>query len=338
MADKKVVLTTRPLHQDVAEKLGRSYEVRVAESLDSETLAAQARVADALIVRDPIEATVLADPGRLRVAVRHGAGLDMIPVEAATAAGVLVSSAPGANAPAVAEHVALATLGLLRRQSQVRVTLESEGWLEARKMAADAQELGTSTVGIVGLGNVGSRVSAIIRRGFGATVLGFDAYAPKPFENAESTELDDLFTRSDIVVLCCPLTPETRHLVSRERLAHMKQTAFLVNAARGGVVDNEALIAAIESGVIAGAALDVFEEEPLPANDPLWQVEEITITPHVAAVTEPSDIRVGLHVLSEIDAVFAGGLPRNLANPAALQRFDQRFGTDHHADGTGAGR
>jgi D-3-phosphoglycerate dehydrogenase len=296
-----------------------------ASAPDAATLLREGRDADIIIVRAPLPVELFDTPPRLRAAIRHGAGLDMIPVDAATKAGVLVANVPGVNASAVAEHVIMVSLSLLRRFRLVDRDLRSQGWQRGRAHADLAHELSGRVMGIVGMGNVGRAVHRIAFHGFGLEVVATTRTPASLPNDSRAADLDSLLARADVVVLCCPLTSETRGLISRERIARMKPGAVLVNVSRGPVVDEAALVEALQEGRIAGAALDVFETQPLAADHPLLTLDNVILTPHLAGITEESMLRMGVGAAHEAIRVLTGALPKNLSNPEAEPRYRQRF-------------
>ncbi|MGO4835532.1 NAD(P)-dependent oxidoreductase, partial [Rhizobiaceae sp. 2RAB30] len=259
MRDRPRIFSTHTLHPRATAMLADAGELLVASALDPETLIREASDADIVIVRAPLPPALFPAATRLRAAIRHGAGLDMIPIEAATEAGVLVANVPGVNARSVAEHVFFVTLALLRRFRMMDADLRGRGWLAGRAHADHTNELAGRTIGIVGLGNVGRTVMRIARDGFGLRVVVASRSTPRDLPNdVMNLGVDDLVAESDVLVLCCPLTPETTGLLSRDRIGRMKPDALVVNVARGAVIDDDALITALQQGRIGGAALDVF--------------------------------------------------------------------------------
>jgi D-3-phosphoglycerate dehydrogenase len=319
------ILSTHPLHPRAAAMLADAGDLVVASSPDADTLLREGRDADIVIVRAPLPEALFAEAPRLRAAVRHGAGLDMIPVEAATRAGVLVANVPAVNAVTVAEHVFMVTLALLRRFRQVDGDLRGKGWAAGRAHADAGHDLAGRTLGIVGMGAVGRAVARIAQHGFGLAVAAFTRTPAAVPEGVRALDLDTLLASADVLVLCCPLTAESRGLVSRERIARMKPGAILVNVARGPVVDEEALVAALRSGHLAGAALDVFDTQPLPPDHPLLSLETVILTPHMAGITEESMMRMGVGAAGEAIRVLGGELPVNLRNPEAVAAYRRRF-------------
>jgi D-3-phosphoglycerate dehydrogenase len=320
-----MIFSTHPLHPKAAAMLGAADTLRIASATDGETLLREGSGAEVIIVRAPIPPAYFSDAPHLRAAVRHGAGLDMIPYDAATAAGVLIANVPGVNAPTVAEHVFMVMLVLLRRFRAVDRDLRGKGWFAGRAHADDGLDLGGRTLGIVGMGNIGKAIFRIARHGFGLDVVANSRSPSSVPEGARYLPLDELVAVADIVVLCCPLTPETTGLLSRDRIFRMKQGALLANVSRGPVVDDAALIEALQSGHLAGAALDVFTTQPLPPDHPYLQLDNVIVTPHMAGITDESMMRMGVGAASEAIRVLNGELPVNLRNPEVVDAYKRRF-------------
>jgi D-3-phosphoglycerate dehydrogenase len=320
-----VILSTHPLHPSAADRLAGAGDLVIASAIDAATLEREARDADVVIVRAVLPQSFFETAHRLRAAIRHGAGLDMIPVEAATRAGVLVANVPGANARTVAEHVFFVAMALLRRFRHVDRDLREKGWLAGRDHAVAGNELTGRTMGIVGMGAVGREAARIARHGFGLDVVANSRRAESLPEGVRFVTVDELVEASDIVVLCCPLTPETTGLISAERIARMKPGALLVNVSRGPVVDDAALIAALRDNRIGGAALDVFSVQPLPSDHPYLGFSNVIVTPHMAGITEESMLRMGLGAAEETLRVLRNELPLNLRNPDVVERYRRRF-------------
>jgi len=322
------ILSTHPLHPRATAMLAGAARLAVASALDAKTLTAEASDADIVIVRAPLPPELFQRAASLRAAIRHGAGLDMIPLEAATAAGVLVANVPAVNARSVAEHVMFAALALLRQFRKVDRDLRAKGWLAGREHANSNIELAGKTMGIVGLGAVGQAVGHIAAHGFDLKVVATTRSMQPAPDKVGFLSIDALVEQSDIIVLCCPLTEETRGLISRERIARMKPNALLINVSRGPVVDDDALIEALRKGRIGGAALDVFATQPLPANHPYFSFDNVIITPHMAGITEESMMRMGVGAAGEALLVLGGKLPVNLRNPDVVGHYWRRFPAD----------
>jgi D-3-phosphoglycerate dehydrogenase len=317
------ILLTQAIHPAVQARLAELGEVRVAADTLPDTLRRDAAGCSVVVVRAPLPDDIFDAAPSLVGAVRHGAGVDMIPVEAATARGVLVANVPGANAHTVAEHVLLSLLHLARRRGSVQAHLQTgtEGWAAARALADTGFELPGRTIGLVGYGHVGQAIARLCS-GLAMRVLAHSPSGPR--KGAPATEhvtLGALLSRSDFVVLACPLTAQTRGLIGAAELAAMRPGACLVNVARGPVVQEAALIDALRSGRLAGAALDVFDVQPLRDDHPYRQMEQVLLTPHVAGITEDSMRRMGLGVVIAVDHLLRGDVPPNCINPQAEAAF-----------------
>ncbi len=269
-----------------------------------EELKARLIDADALIVRNrtQVNAELLAAAPRLRVVGRLGVGLDNIDVPACAARDVAVIPATGANALAVAEYVIGVAMVLLRGTYFATADVAAGKW--PRAALSSGREIAGKTLGIVGFGGIG-RLTGKLGRALGMRVIGFDAeLAPGDAvwrdDGAEPRTLDALLAQSDVLTLHVPLLPATRNLIDARRIAAMKPGAILVNTARGGVVDEAALAAALSSGSLGGAALDVFEQEPLRAGSPLAGCPNLILTPHIAGVTTESNERVSSMIADKV--------------------------------------
>ncbi|MBX3611958.1 MAG: hydroxyacid dehydrogenase [Burkholderiaceae bacterium] len=293
------------------ESLRGAFDVDYAPELVDDRAGLLARVAeaDALIVRNRtrVDREVLAAAPRLRAVGRLGVGLDNIDVAACEAAGVAVYPATGANSLAVAEYVVATSMVLLRGAYLSSNEVAAGQWPRARM--SQGRETAGKTLGLVGFGGIG-RMTAKLAQALGMRVLAYDPMLP-PDAPAWSEagvgrrELDALFGEVDVLSLHVPLTESTRGLVDAARLARMKPDAILVNTARGGVVDETALAAALRSGKLGGAALDVFDDEPLRAGSPLAGAPNLILTPHIGGVTRESNERVSSLIAERIRAFFS---------------------------------
>ena len=316
MSDLPKILLTNPIHPDGAALLADHADLVLAPDTSEATLRRMAADVDGIIVRAKLPADIADHAPRLKGMVRHGVGLDFIPVEAATARGIPVANLPGSNTQAVVEYVFAALFHLRRRLAHMDGQLRSGGWAAARGLADGVAELGATTIGIVGVGAIGRRVAETARLGFGMTVLGTSRRPGSLPDGVEAAAIDDLFARSDAVVISCPLTEETRGLVDARLIGRMKPSAVLVNVSRGPVVDANALAAALSSGSIGGAALDVFDVQPLPADSPLFDCPNLLLTPHVAGITATSMRGMSVGAAEEMLRILRGQDPVNLVNPA----------------------
>lgn len=314
-----VVLLTNAIHPDGEAVLAGRAELVLAPDTSAETLRRLARDAAGIIVRAKLPDDIVDHAPRLKGMVRHGVGLDFIPVDAATAKGITVANLPGSNTNAVAEFAISALLSLRRPHARFDARLRTEGWTASRGDATATREIGTDTLGIVGVGAVGSRIAAIAKYGFGMRVIGASRRAGRMAAGVEERPLDDVFAESDALVLSCALTEETRGLVNAKRLQALKRDAVLINVSRGAVVETGALVDALRHQRIAGAALDVFDEQPLPADDPLLACPNLLLSPHVAAITSTSMRAMSVGAAEEMLLILNGKPPRNLVNPGALR-------------------
>lgn len=306
------VLVAEPLGQAGLDRLAQDHEVDVRLNLTRDEFLAALFDYDALIVRSQVQvdASAIAAGARLKVVGRAGVGVDNIDVDAATRASIAVVNAPTANTLAAAEHTLALLLALARRVAAADASVRRGEWRRADFMGT---ELGGKTLGIVGLGRVGLAV-ADRARAFAMNLLGSD-----PLVSAEATatygvrlvDVDELLAQSDVVTLHVPLVAQTRGLLDAARLGSMKRGALLVNVARGGVVDEDALADALASGQLGGAAIDVFEHEPL-GDSPLLHAPNTILTPHLGASTAEAQARASLEVAQGVLDVLGG-------RPAAYQ-------------------
>ena len=312
---KPTVLITSPVHPDAEAILTPVAEIVIAPDPGADTLRAMVKEADGLIVRNQLPADIFDDAPRLRGVVRHGVGLDFIPVDAATERGIAVANLPGSNTQAVAEYVFSALFHLRRPLGAMDARHRSEGWNAARAMTGAMPEIGGTTLGILGVGNIG-RLVARIGLGFGMDVIGTSRSGRVP-DDVTSVVIEELFASSDAVVIACSLTEETRGLVNARLIAAMKPTAVLINISRGAVIETAALVEALKEGRIGGAAVDVYEHQPVAKDDPLFSCPNLLMTPHSAALTTTSNRGMGVGAAEEMVRILAGEPPRNFVNPAS---------------------
>ena len=275
--------------------------------------------ADALLVRSAVQVTaaVLEKAPRLRVIGRAGVGVDNVDLDAATQAGVLVMNTPGGNAISVAEHTLALMLGMARHIPQANVSTRAGKW-EKKKFLGN--ELRGKTLGIVGLGSIGREVVKRARA-FEMRILAHDPYVTAKIAEdfgAELADLPALYAASDYITLHVALTPETTRMLSRQAFAQMKAGVRIVNCARGELVDEEALLEAMQSGKVADAALDVFASEPVPAAYPLFASEGVLATPHIGGSTEEAQEIVGVRIAEQVVEYLKNGVAINAVNMPAL--------------------
>jgi D-3-phosphoglycerate dehydrogenase len=289
--------------------LGQSPDVSVVKAIkDPAKLKASLPQAHALLVRSETKVTaeMMAQAPELKVIGRAGIGVDNINVEEATKRGVAVFNAPGGNTVSAAEHTLGLLLALARKIPWADASMRRGEWDRGRFQGT---ELSGKTLGIVGLGRIGSHI-ATIARALGMEIIAHDPFLPAGRAQQLGIELlplDDLLTHADVVTLHIPLTRETKALLDRRRLTLMKPTALLLNTARGGLVDETALLEALEQGKLAGAAVDVYGTEPLPADSPLRKAERLIVTPHLAASTVEAQHKVGLEICRVVQHALVTG-------------------------------
>ncbi len=302
------VLVAAPLHEKAIEVLKNAgFEVLYEEYPDEGRLIELAGDVDAIVVRSKPKVTrkVIENAPKLKVIGRAGVGLDNIDLEAAKERGIKVVNSPGASSRSVAELVLAMMFNVARKVAFADRKMREGVWAKKQCLGI---ELDGKTLGIVGFGRIGYQI-AKIARALGMNVLLYDPYPNE--ERAKEVggkfvDLETLLKESDVVTLHVPLIDATYHLINEERLKLMKPTAILINAARGAVVDNNAIVKALREGWIAGAGLDVFEEEPLPADHPLTKLDNVVLTPHIGASTVEAQMRAGVQVAEQIVEILKG--------------------------------
>lgn len=315
------VLVTEKIAQRGLDLLAEAgHEVDVREGLDPAQLLDAVAGAQALVIRSAtrVTAEVLVAGTDLQVVGRAGVGLDNVDVAAATERGVMVVNAPTSNILSVAEHAIGLLLAQARNIPQAHAALVAGRWERSRW---EGVELHGKVLGIVGLGRAGSLV-AQRALAFGMRLLAFDPYLSAERARAMGVELrsvEDLFAEADFVTIHTPKTPETTGLVNRDLLAKAKPGIRIVNTARGGIVDEEALAEAIRDGIVAGAALDVFSTEPPPPDSPLLGLEQVIVTPHLGASTEEAQDKAGVTIAEQVLLALAGDFVPYAVNVAATE-------------------
>src|SRR5437016_4892892 len=308
------VLVADPIAEAGIARLREHAEVDVQLKQSPASLVARIPEYDALIVRSEtrVDATVIQAGSRLKVIGRAGAGVDNIDVEAATRAGVLVVNAPSGNTIAATEHTMAMMLALARHIPQADQAVKAGRWERSRFLG---NELRDKVLGVVGLGSIGREV-AHRAQAFGMRVIASDPMLSEERAtqlNVKLMPFEALMAEADVVTLHVPLTGETHHLIDARALARAKPGVRLINVARGGIVDEAALWTALQDGHVAGAALDVVDEEP-PGENPLMPLPPVITTPHLGASTEEAQISVALEITDQVIAVLDGGLPRFALN------------------------
>lgn len=287
--------------------------------ISMEALAEKIGEFDALVIRSRTRVTreMLANPGRLRIIGRAGAGVDNVDIEAATEKGVIVMNTPGGNTVSTAEHAISMMLSLARRIPQADASMKAGKW---DKKSIVGTEMFGKTLGILGMGKIG-RVVADHMLAFGMKILAYDPFLTQDAARELGVTLADLDTicqQADVITIHAPANAETRGMIDARRIALMKPTMLLVNCARGGIIDEEALVEALKERRIAGAALDVFSVEPLPADHPLRSLDNVVLTPHLAASTTEAQEKVAEQIAEQIRDALTGGVIRNAVNAPSV--------------------
>jgi len=310
------VLITDSIDQTGIDILSQVAQVDQKIGISNSELASIIQDYDALMIRSGTQVTeeIINSSSKLRIIGRAGVGVDNVDVKAATQKGVLVVNSPGGNTIAAAEHTIAMMLALSRHIPIANSSTLSGKW-ERKKFVGN--ELYKKKLGVVGLGKIGAHV-AKVANALGMEVCGYDPFVST--ERAQQiqvklSDLEDLFQQSDYVTLHLPRTPETENLVNMEVLKNMKSSAKLINCARGGLIDEEALAKALNQSLIAGAAIDVFSKEPLESNSPLLKVEKnLILTPHLGASTREAQENVAVDVAEQIRDVLLGLSARTAVN------------------------
>lgn len=313
------VLLTNPIDSAVTAALAQVANVRQASAADMQTLAREGLDCDVIVVRAPLPESLFYESTVLRGVVRHGAGLDMIPVPAASDNAIVVANTPNVNARSVAEYVMAQMLLLGRHLHRVDAQLRASTWHRARRLADDAVELGGKCVGIIGAGAIGTDVGAMAHHGFNMKVLGYRrSDSPLP-AFMESATVNQLLSQADFVVLACPLTPQTRGMINAEKLALMKDGASLINVSRGAVINEADLLNELQSGRIQ-AALDVYAEQPLADDSPFKTLPNVILSSHLAGITKESMRRMSECAALQVMDILSGRLPQFLVNTEVAER------------------
>ncbi len=313
---KPVVLIAEELSPATVDALGPDFEIRNVDGTDRPALLAALSDAHAVLVRSAtkIDAEAIAAAPVLKVVARAGVGLDNVDIKAATTAGVMVMNAPTSNIISAAELTVGHILSLARHIPAAHASLAAGAW---KRSSYTGVELYEKTVGIIGLGRIGALITQRLQA-FGVTVIAYDPYvttARAQQLGVELVSLDDLLRRADFTTIHMPRTPETLGMISDAQFALMKPTAFVVNVARGGLIDEDALHRALTSNTIAGAGLDVFVAEP-PKDSPLLALPNVVVTPHLGASTDEAQEKAGVSVAKSVRLALGGELVPDAVNVA----------------------
>ncbi|MDY0913188.1 phosphoglycerate dehydrogenase [Rathayibacter festucae] len=313
---KPVVLIAEELSPATVDALGPDFEIRSVDGTDRPALLEALGSADAILVRSAtqVDAEAIAAAPSLKVVARAGVGLDNVDITAATAAGVMVVNAPTSNIISAAELTVGHILSLARHIPAAHSALAQGLWKRSKYTGVELYE---KTVGIIGLGRIGALITARLQA-FGVNVVAYDPYVTSARAQQLGVTLlplEELLAQSDFITIHMPKTPETTGMISDAQLALMKPTAFLVNVARGGLIDEDALHRALVAKTIAGAGLDVFVKEP-PTDSPLLALENVVVTPHLGASTDEAQEKAGVSVAKSVRLALSGELVPDAVNVA----------------------
>ncbi len=320
-AGRPVVVVTRRLPASVEQQLAREFDARLNADdhpFSTAELEGALRTADGLLptVTDRLAAQVLAaEPLRARIIANYGVGFNHIDTGAAKTRGLVVTNTPDVLTDDTADNAITLLLMIARRAGEGERHVRAGAWTGWRPTHMLGTRVSGKTLGLIGLGRIGRAVAHRARHGFGMRVIFHDPYPPPPDVVAQlgvepRSSVEEVLREADFVSLHSPATPETRHLIDARRLALMKRTAFLINNARGDIVDEAALAVALKQGTIAGAGLDVFEREPAVTPE-LVALENVVLLPHLGSATQETRVAMGLRAFENLKAFFAGAPPRD---------------------------
>jgi D-3-phosphoglycerate dehydrogenase / 2-oxoglutarate reductase len=316
VSDPPLVVIADPVDPAALQVLSKGPCRVLDASADPSALPGQLQTAWGLVVRSRTKVTeaLLSQAPQLRVVARAGVGVDNVDLKAATGRSVLIVNAPTAATTSVAELTVTFVLLLIRDLYGAIQSTKGGAW----KRGLHGAELTGKTIGLVGYGRIGREVARRLRP-LGASIVAFDPLLPRSPDDTPLLPLDDLLARSDVISLHAALTPENHHLLNADRLLRLRRGAYVINVARGGLIDEDALLAALNSGQVAGAALDVFEPEP-PSRPALLAHPKVIATPHLGASTPEAQNRAGIQVAEELLRLLRGEEPLYLVNTEVRPR------------------
>ena len=320
----KILITDDEVHvENVIDGLKTIADVIRSANNHEQTLAREAENVDLIIVScfTKITATVLKSAKNLKAVLKYGVGVDNIDLDAATQKGILVINCPEYGSDTIAEHAFALMICLAKKLLHVDALVREKGWLWPSPELRGT-DLFSKTLGLIGFGRIG-RAMARKAGGFGLKILVYDPYVNADLAtnfNTEFVSLDTLLRTSDVVSIHCILTPETENLISANELRKMKKTAFLIDVSRGAIIDERAMLNALQEKRIAGAGLDVFSHEPLNQGHPLFDMDNVILTPHLAWYTKEAHERLEKETLQRTLELLEGRIPRNIMNPEVLRK------------------
>jgi D-3-phosphoglycerate dehydrogenase / 2-oxoglutarate reductase len=313
---KPVVLIAEILSPATVDALGPDFDIRSVDGTDRPALLAALKDAEAVLVRSAtkVDAEAIAAAPRLRVIARAGVGLDNVDIKAATTAGVMVVNAPTSNIISAAELTIGHIISLARHIPAGHASLADGQWKRSKYTGVELYE---KTIGIIGLGRIGALITARLQA-FGTKIIAFDPYVTSARAQqlgVQLVSLDELLATADFVTIHMPRTPETIGMIGDAQLAQMKKSALIINVARGGLIDEDALYRALKAGTIAGAGIDVFVSEP-PLQSPLLSLDNVIVTPHLGASTNEAQEKAGVSVAKSVRLALSGELVPDAVNVA----------------------
>jgi D-3-phosphoglycerate dehydrogenase len=308
------ILVSDPLSEQGLAILGQHFTVDVLTKLSEDELIKKIPEYDALVIRSGTQVTrkVIEAADKMKIIGRAGVGVDNIDVEAATEKGIIVTNAPEGNMLSAAEHTIAMMMGLARNIPQANASLKSRKWERSKFMGV---EVNGKTLGVIGLGRIGAEV-AKRAQGLNMNILAYDPFISEEKARELGVRLmtvHEIVKESDFITVHTPLTKDTRNIIDKREFEMMKRNVRIINCARGGIINEEALAEALKSGRIAGAAVDVFVQEP-PFESPMLECDNLIATPHLGASTEEAQVNVAISVAEEVVAVLGGGIAKNAIN------------------------
>jgi D-3-phosphoglycerate dehydrogenase / 2-oxoglutarate reductase len=316
----KKVLLSEPIADDGISLLTGKAEIVVAGSCSEESVLADIKDIFGIILRSKTKITrrILESAPELRIIARTGTGYDNVDVQAASDHNVMVCNLPGINAVSVAEQTMTFILALAKKIIEVDGYVRNGMW--SKRSENPTIELEGKTLGILGLGQIGFRVMKMAQA-FGMKTLVSDPFVEERHagQTAFATSLGQLFETADFITVHVPNMPQNRHLVTENLLMQMKRTAFIINTSRGEVIDEKALIKVLQQNRIAGAALDVFENEPLTAGHPFIDMKNVILSPHIAALTKECGAKMTMEAVSQVIECLEGRIPPHIVNRAQIK-------------------
>jgi D-3-phosphoglycerate dehydrogenase len=322
------VLLSQEIHKDAVKLLkDKGFEIVVSPSPEDEAVRQLAFDADAIIVRTATKLSreTIFSASNLKVIARTGAGVDNVDVDAATEKNIPVCNTPEANVDSVAEHAIAFMFGLSKYLTIMDAAVRENNFaIRNNYMPIDLEE---KILGLVGFGKIGRKVGQICNRCFKMKIFYYDLFLPENiqtnFECERCNKIEEIFSISDFISIHIPCTKENHHIVNKDILGMMKKSSFIINTSRGGIIDEDALAVVLEEGKIAGAALDVFENEPPKADNALLKLKNVILTPHSAALTKESSRRMAMHAAEGVADVLEGRQPKWIFNKNKLKNFIQ---------------